>query len=204
MRPAHPPAQEHPTIVTPAFPLPTMGGGWPVIQYWAEHTLSPEGPQLWQKLMHKSACLPCAWGTGGQKGGFHNELDEPLQRCMKSVEAIAAELQPAVAPHFFATHSLADLQQLTSREADRLGRLSFPVIWRAGQSHYERLSGMRSGRSWRRRFGVRPVGWHPKRVSVRGDAGQLDNIEIICGDVRPPAPCLAGSAGSYVRQRVMK
>lgn len=138
---AQPPAQEHPTIASPSSPpTPTMGGGWPVIQYWAEHTLSPEGPQLWQKLLHKSACLSCAWGTGGQKGGFHNELDEPLQRCMKSVEAIAAELQPAVAPHFWATHSLADLQQLTSREADRLGRLSFPVIWRAGQSHYERLS----------------------------------------------------------------
>lgn len=135
-----PPAQEHPTIVSPVSSLPSMGGGWPVIQYWAEHTLSPGGPQLWQKLMHKSACLSCAWGTGGQKGGFHNELDEPLQRCMKSVEAIAAELQPAVAPDFWATHTLAELQQLTSREADRLGRLSFPVIRRVGQSHYERLS----------------------------------------------------------------
>jgi len=117
-----------------------MGGGWPVIQYWAAQTLSPTGPQLWKTLLHKSACLSCAWGTGGQKGGFHNEVDEPLQRCMKSVEAIAAELQPAVSPHFFESHALDDLQKLTSREADRLGRLSFPVIWRSGQSHYERLS----------------------------------------------------------------
>jgi molybdopterin-dependent oxidoreductase alpha subunit len=119
---------------------PAMGGGLPVIQYWAEHTLSPEGPKLWQTLLHKSSCLSCAWGTGGQKGGFRNELDEPLQRCMKSVEAISAELQPPVEKHFFARHSITELQQLSSLEADRLGRLSYPVRLREGKSHYERIS----------------------------------------------------------------
>ncbi|MBD2087523.1 FdhF/YdeP family oxidoreductase [Coleofasciculus sp. FACHB-542] len=119
---------------------PEMGGGLPVVQYWAEHTLSPEGPKLWQTLLHKSACLSCAWGTGGQKGGFANELGETMQRCAKSVEAISAELQPAVSTHFFERHSIAELQQLTSLEADRLGRLSFPVILREGKSHYERIS----------------------------------------------------------------
>ncbi|HEY9737792.1 MAG TPA: FdhF/YdeP family oxidoreductase, partial [Trichocoleus sp.] len=58
--------------------------------------------------------------------------------------AISAELQPPVQPHFFDRHSIAELQQLTSLKADRLGRLSFPVILRAGQSpdqsHYERIS----------------------------------------------------------------
>jgi molybdopterin-dependent oxidoreductase alpha subunit len=119
---------------------PELGGGLPVVQYWAEHTLSPEGPKLWQTLLHKSACLSCAWGTGGQKGGFANELGETMQRCAKSVEAISAELQPAVSTHFFDSHSIAELQQLTSLEADRLGRLSFPVILREGKSHYERIS----------------------------------------------------------------
>ncbi|UBF25673.1 FdhF/YdeP family oxidoreductase [Kovacikia minuta CCNUW1] len=119
---------------------PDMGGGLPVIQYWAEHTLSPEGPNLWKTLLHKSACLSCSWGTGGQKGGFTNEEGEVLQRCMKSVEAISAELQPPVPTHFFDQHTIAELQQLTSYEADRLGRLSFPVILRAGSFHYERIS----------------------------------------------------------------
>lgn len=118
---------------------PKMGGGLPLVQYWAEKTLSPQGPQIWKTLMHKSACLSCAWGTGGQKGGFVNELEEPLQRCMKSVEAIAAELQPGLAPHFFDDYTLSELQRLTSMEADRLGRLSFPVIRRAGADRYERI-----------------------------------------------------------------
>lgn len=119
---------------------PEIGGGLPVIQYWAEHTLSPEGPKLWKTLLHKSACLSCSWGTGGQKGGFTNEEGEKLQRCMKSVEAISAEIQPPIPIHFFDKHSINELQQLTSLEADRLGRLSFPVILRAGASHYERIS----------------------------------------------------------------
>jgi molybdopterin-dependent oxidoreductase alpha subunit len=117
-----------------------IGGGLPIIKYWAEHTLSPEGPKIWKTLLHHSACLCCSWGTGGQKGGFTNEVGEKLQRCMKSMEAISAEIQPPVPGHFFDTHSISQLQQLSSMEADRLGRLSFPVIRRAGSDHYERIS----------------------------------------------------------------
>ena len=59
---------------------------------------------------------------------------------MKSMEAIIAELQPPVAPHFFEAHSLEQLQTLSSMEADRLGRLSFPVMLTAGDSHYRRIT----------------------------------------------------------------
>jgi molybdopterin-dependent oxidoreductase alpha subunit len=118
---------------------PSVGGGMPVIQYWAEHTLSPDGPQIWKTLLHKSSCLSCAWGTGGQKGGFVNEEGETLQRCAKSVEAIAHELKPAILPEVFAQRTITELQQLTSQQADQLGRLSFPMILRAGSQHYERI-----------------------------------------------------------------
>ncbi len=119
---------------------PEIGGGPHIIEYWAQKTLSPQGSKLWKTLLHKSACLSCSWGTGGQKGGFSNETGEKLQRCMKSVEAISAEIQPGVSTHFFDTNPIARLQQLSSLEADKLGRLSFPVILRAGSSHYERIS----------------------------------------------------------------
>ncbi|MGL5033352.1 MAG: FdhF/YdeP family oxidoreductase, partial [Microcystaceae cyanobacterium] len=116
------------------------GGGLPVLQYWAEKTLSPQGVQLWQTLNHKSACLACAWGTGGQKGGFINEEGEILQRCMKSVEAITSELMPGIKPDFFQQYCIQQLQSLTSLECDRLGRLSYPVILKSGSSHYQRIS----------------------------------------------------------------
>ncbi len=120
--------------------MPGIGGGLPVIEYWAKHTLSPEGPKLWKTLLHNSACLSCSWGTGGQKGGFTNEEGEKLQRCMKSVEAISAEIKPPIPDHFFGRHTINSLAQLTSLEADSLGRLSFPVILRTGKSYYERIS----------------------------------------------------------------
>jgi molybdopterin-dependent oxidoreductase alpha subunit len=116
------------------------GGGLPVIQYWVEKTLSPQGLKLWQTLNHKSACLSCAWGTGGQKGGFVNEAGEYLQRCAKSVEAISAELQPGIKPDFFQRYNISELQKLTSQECDNLGRLSYPLILRSGSSHYQRIS----------------------------------------------------------------
>ena len=125
---------------SPAEPgTPTVGGGWPVIDGWAKASLSLQGPLLWKTLLHKSACLSCAWGTGGQNGGFNDELGEPLQRCLKSVEAISAELQAAVPKGLFGQRSLAQLQELSSLEADRLGRLSQPLILRQGRSHYERI-----------------------------------------------------------------
>ena len=116
------------------------GGGWPLIEGWARATLSPTGLRLWQTLNHKSACLSCAWGTGGQNGGFRDELGEPLQRCLKSVEAIGAELQSAVPAEVFAGRSLAELQQFSSAECDQLGRLDRPLIQRAGSNHYEPIS----------------------------------------------------------------
>ena len=116
------------------------GGGLPLLQYWAEKTLSPQGVKLWQTLNHKSACLACAWGTGGQRGGFVNEAGESLQRCLKSVEAITSELMPGIKPDFFQKYHLSQLQSLTSLECDRLGRLSYPVLLKAGESHYQRIS----------------------------------------------------------------
>jgi molybdopterin-dependent oxidoreductase alpha subunit len=139
---------------------PKIGGGLPVIQYWAEHTLNPEGPKLWKTLFHNSACPSCSWGTGGQKGGFTNEEGEKLQRCMKSVEAISADIKPAVPASIFAQRNISQLQQLNSMECDRLGRLSFPMILREGKSHYERIS-------WEEIYEIAEAAFHkqPERVA---------------------------------------
>ncbi|MFN7900554.1 MAG: molybdopterin-dependent oxidoreductase, partial [Synechococcaceae cyanobacterium] len=135
--PSDPPSE---TGGAPAAEDTIPGGGWPLIDGWARATLSPSGIGLWRTLNHKSACLSCAWGTGGQNGGFRDELGEPLQRCLKSVEAIQAELLPAVPREVFAGSSLQALRQLDSRACDRLGRLDRPLILRQGQEHYTPIS----------------------------------------------------------------
>lgn len=113
------------------------GGGWRLLTGWAKASLGRRGSRLWRTLNHQSACLSCAWGTGGQKGGFRDELGEPLQRCLKSVEAIQAELQPAVPSKVFERCSLTELQELDSAACDRLGRLDRPLVRHAGSDHYE-------------------------------------------------------------------
>ncbi|MEB3145595.1 MAG: FdhF/YdeP family oxidoreductase [Cylindrospermopsis raciborskii 1523720] len=132
------------------------GGGIPVIQYWLEKTFTPQGPKLWQTLNHKSACLSCAWGTGGQKGGFVNESGEYLQRCAKSVEAIAAELQPGITLEFFKRYTINELQQLTSQQCDKLGRLTYPLILRSGTSHYQPISWSEVYQIARKSFNITP------------------------------------------------
>ena len=114
-----------------------IGGGLPVIGYWLKKSIRPQGIRLWKTLFHKSACLSCAWGTGGQKGGFVDEDGQVLQRCAKSLEAIASELQPAIPPEIFNNRTISQLQQLDSQEANNLGRLSHPLIKRADSDHYE-------------------------------------------------------------------
>jgi molybdopterin-dependent oxidoreductase alpha subunit len=125
--------------MTKADKTPAIGGGLPIIKYWAEHTIAPEGAKLWQTLLHKSTCLACAWGTGGQQGGFVNEDGEILQRCAKSVEAIASELQSAIPLQVFNDRTITELQQLDSQAANNLGRLSYPLIKRAGNDYYQRI-----------------------------------------------------------------
>ena len=78
------------TIASANGNQPEMGGGLPVIgywTYWTEKTLDLKGGLLWKTLLHKSACLSCAWGTGGQKGGFQNEDEENLLK-LKNICAL--------------------------------------------------------------------------------------------------------------------
>jgi molybdopterin-dependent oxidoreductase alpha subunit len=139
---------------------PTIGGGFALIQYWAKRTFAPGGLKLWKTLNHKSACLSCAWGAGGQKGGFFNEEGNPLQRCVKSVESISSELQPGIAEEIFVNKTLQELQTLSSQDVNNLGRLSFPMIRRAGSSHYERLT-------WAEVYKIAETAFHtaPERIA---------------------------------------
>ncbi len=126
---------------SPPFPpstssLPEQGGGWPVVGYWVESLLQPQGIPLAEKLFHAHACKSCAWGTKG----FRDELGRPLQRCAKGVEAERGDLQAGIHNRFFQERSLAELAQLTPYQAERLGRLSQPLIHRQGSQHYEPLS----------------------------------------------------------------
>ncbi len=87
-------------------------------------------------LTAKNACKACAYGMGGQRGGMTNELDEFPSVCNKSVQAQSTDIQPAIPAEIF-QHPLSDLQELTGREMEHLGRLGTPLFKRAGSDRFE-------------------------------------------------------------------
>lgn len=87
-------------------------------------------------LTAKNTCKACAYGMGGQRGGMTNELDEFPSVCNKSVQAQSTDIQPAI-PHEVFSHPLDDLQELSGREMEHLGRLGTPLFKRAGSDRYE-------------------------------------------------------------------
>jgi molybdopterin-dependent oxidoreductase alpha subunit len=86
-------------------------------------------------LTAKNTCKACAYGMGGQKGGMTNELGEFPSICNKSVQAQSTDIQPGI-PHAVFDHPIADLQELSGREMERLGRLNTPVYKAPGSDRY--------------------------------------------------------------------
>jgi molybdopterin-dependent oxidoreductase alpha subunit len=114
---------------------PPVGGGAKKILY-ALETVRQIGPGKAAKaLTSKNACKACAYGMGGQRGGMTNELGEFPSICNKSVQAQSTDIQPPI-PHAVFAHTIADLQELSGREMEKLGRLNTPVFKAAGADRF--------------------------------------------------------------------
>lgn len=121
---------DHPRII---------GGGAKKLLYTVETIRRIGVGKAAKALTAKNTCKACAYGMGGQQGGMTNELGEFPSVCNKSVQAQSTDIQPAIPVEAF-THPLSDLQQLSGREMERLGRLDTPLFKPAGGDHYEPVS----------------------------------------------------------------
>ena len=127
-------------MVAMAQPRVKAAGGLPAIAYVMRKAWGTgEFTEVAKRLKSRNTCKTCALGMGGQKGGMVNEAGHFPEVCKKSVQAQAADLQPAIPESFFAANDLAGLRGLTSARAENLGRLGFPVVLRPGQHHFERV-----------------------------------------------------------------
>ncbi len=86
-------------------------------------------------LTARNACKACALGMGGQKGGMVNELDDFPSVCNKSVQAQSTDIQPVIPEEIF-SHTLAEFQELSSRQIETLGRLGFPLQKAKGENRF--------------------------------------------------------------------
>lgn len=113
------------------------GGGWAAIWYSIEKSIEAGSLEFWRRMLSKNSCKTCAVGMGGQNGGMRNEVGHFPEFCKKSVQAMAADMQPAIDDRFFAETPLERLRAMSSRELENLGRLARPLSWRAGATHLE-------------------------------------------------------------------
>lgn len=114
------------------------GGGFRAILYTFKKGREVGGVwKLYKALRSRNSCKTCALGMGGQKGGMVNEAGHFPEVCKKSMQAMAADMQPGIDPNFWKKHSIADLQTWTPRQLEFAGRLIHPIRYRQGQTHYE-------------------------------------------------------------------
>ena len=112
-------------------------GGWHSIHYTIEMAKRSGPLPLLKGMRSKNACKTCALGMGGQKGGMVNEKGHFPEFCKKSLQAMASDMQPGISEDFFKEHSIADLQKMSPRSLEFLGRLKTPLIRRKNRDHYE-------------------------------------------------------------------
>lgn len=91
---------------------------------------------MFRALSSKNACKTCALGMGGQQGGMVNERGHWPEVCKKSIQAMAADMQGAIAPTFWSTYSLEQLKHFTPQQLESCGRLAQPVLVEQGQQYY--------------------------------------------------------------------
>ncbi len=117
------------------------GGGFRAILYTLKKGREVGGVfKMYHAMRTRNACKTCALGMGGQKGGMVNERGAFPEVCKKSLQAMAADLQPAVLPTFWDQHPVEQLSRMTPRELEHCGRLVQPVIYRRGASHFQTIS----------------------------------------------------------------
>lgn len=62
-----------------------IGGGFKAIRSVLNYSKQIGPIKLWQTLRSKNTCKACAFGTGGQRGGIHNETGHGVEFCNKNI-----------------------------------------------------------------------------------------------------------------------
>ena len=92
---------------------------------------------LWRTLSSKNACKACAFGTGGQQGGFFNEARSSIEVCNKNIQAHLSDVRPGISNSVFLQKSIDELAALSGKQLEDLGRLTLPLYKKRGDSHYQ-------------------------------------------------------------------
>ncbi len=117
-----------------------IGGGLSAIKSVLRYSARIGPFKLWQTVHSKNACKACAFGTGGQNGGFHNEAKHGIEICNKNIQAHLSDIRPGIPNQLFLERSIAELATYSGKQLEDLGRLITPLYKPAGSQHYSPIS----------------------------------------------------------------
>jgi molybdopterin-dependent oxidoreductase alpha subunit len=131
---AQPPIERDPAKIS--HPSERAAGIMGVLKS-VQHTFGEMGPvdatRALLKLNQKDGfdCQSCAWPSPDEHRSF-------AEFCENGAKAVADEgTKKRITPEFFARYSLAELQGKTDYWLGHQGRLTSPMVLRAGATHYE-------------------------------------------------------------------
>ena len=114
------------------------GGGWPAVKYTLRKAREAGGLiPFWKAMRSRNACKTCALGMGGQQGGMVNESGHFPEVCKKSLQAMAADMQPAISDGFWKKYGPKELRAMSPRQLEACGRLVRPVRYTKESGRYE-------------------------------------------------------------------
>ncbi|XZE44736.1 FdhF/YdeP family oxidoreductase [Pirellulaceae bacterium SH467] len=117
------------------------GGGWQAVRYTFRKGIEAGGLwKLYKALRSRNACKTCALGMGGQHGGMVNEQGSFPEVCKKSIQAMAADMQPAITADFWKKHPIHQMRQYTPRQMEMSGRLIQPILYEQGSESYRTIT----------------------------------------------------------------
>ena len=116
------------------------GGGFKAMQYVMSCAQKVGTRKLAAAVRSKNTCKACAFGTGGQRGGLHNEYSKRVEICNKNIQAQMSDIRDPIPPQIFEQNSITELRELSAKQLEDLGRLSVPLHKSAGSDRYEAIS----------------------------------------------------------------
>lgn len=120
--------------------FPKAGGGWKAIWYTLRLASRVGWWNMWKAMRSRNTCKTCAVGMGGQLGGMVNEGGHFPEVCKKSFQAMASDMQGGMRPEFIAGTTIQQLRAMTPRQLEHSGRLTQPLIYKRGDTHYRPIS----------------------------------------------------------------
>ncbi len=125
---------------TEELPVPPVGGGLKAVRYVMSIANTVGTLKLASAVRSRNTCKACAFGTGGQRGGLHNEYGKGVEICNKNIQAQSGDIRPGIPAAIFTDNSIEELQQLSGKQLEDLGRLQHPLYKGPNDTHYRIIS----------------------------------------------------------------